>query len=269
MSRPAPFLFALLLLSACSPNNVTIDSSLAKFFSDNRVEGTFALMNNATGQFTVHNLERYRDSSFLPASTFTIVNSLVGLQEGIISSDTMTIPWDGMSRPYTECNKNLTMYEAFRLSCVSYFQEVARRTGKDTMQHWLDSLSYGSKRITSRIDTFWLDNSLKITPDEQLGLVKRLYFNQLPFFKLNQEIVKKALLFEDKPEYKLSYTTGLGHKENGHSLGWVLGYIEENGHVYFFVLNSESPDPNFDFANVQMKMLKDILSQLGFFKGNK
>jgi len=38
--------------------------------------------------------------------------------------------------------------------------------------------------------------ALKITPDEQLGLVKKLYFNTLPFFPSNQEIVKKAMLFD-------------------------------------------------------------------------
>ncbi|MEI2739030.1 MAG: penicillin-binding transpeptidase domain-containing protein [Chitinophagaceae bacterium] len=37
-----------------------------------------------TGQFTVHNLGRYRDSSYSPASTFKIVNSLIGLQTGKI-----------------------------------------------------------------------------------------------------------------------------------------------------------------------------------------
>src|SRR5205085_7320454 len=137
---------------------------------------------------------RYRDSSFLPASTFKIVNSLIGLQTGKISSDSMVIKWDGIKRPVEEWNQDLTMYKAFRVSAVPYYQEVARRIGKDTMQYWLDSISYGSKKITGKIDSFWLDNSLKITPDEQLGLVKRLYFHQLPFFKLYQEKVKSAML---------------------------------------------------------------------------
>src|SRR5689334_6807072 len=182
----------VIALANCSPNNVTEDDSLGKFFTDNHVTGTFALFNNATGQFTIYNLERYRDSAFLPASTFKIVNALIGLQTGVISSDTMVIPWDGVVRQFPEWNRNLTFYDAFRASAVPYFQEVARRIGKDTMQFWLDSLSYGTKKITSPIDTFWLDNSLKINPDEQLGLVKRLYFNQLPFFRLHQETVKRA-----------------------------------------------------------------------------
>lgn len=257
----------VLFLSACSPNNVFIDNSLKKYFDDNKVEGCFALLDNGTGQFTVYNLARYRDSSYLPASTFKIVNSLIGLQTGKIVNDSMVIPWDGVKRRVEDWNKDLTMYEAFRVSAVPYYQEVARRIGKDTMQFWLDSLKYGTKRITTTIDSFWLDNSLKITPDEELGLVKELYFNQLPFFENNQEMVKNAMLFENNANYRLSYKTGWGFTERGHALGWVVGWIEENRHPFFFVLNIESPDRNFDMWNVRMKMLKDILKHLSFLEG--
>lgn len=261
------FLF-LAALTACSENNVNEDKGLVKFFKQNKVDGCFALMDNATGKFTVHNLARYRDSSFLPASTFKIVNSLIGLQTGKISSDSMVIKWDGIKRRVA-WDKDLSMYEAFRVSAVPYYQEVARRIGKDTMQQWLDSLSYGSKKITARarIDSFWLDNSLKITPDEELGLVKRLYFGQLPFFKSYQEVVKRAMLMESDANYRLGYKTGWGSTEKNHALGWIVGWIEENEHPYFFVLNIESPDPNFDMLKVRMKMLKEILKELGFFQG--
>lgn len=266
-----PVFYSLLLISffqACSPNSIKQDKSLKKYFDDNKVEGCFALMNNATGKFTVHNLSRYRDSSYLPASTFKIVNSLIGLQTGKISNDSMVIKWDGVKRRVDDWNKDLTMYEAFRVSSVYYYQQVAKRIGKDTMQLWLDSLKYGTQKIKTTIDSFWLDNSLKITPDEELGLVKRLYFDQLPFFKSYQEVVKRAMLFENNTNYRMGYKTGWGFKENGNAIGWVVGWIEENNHPYFFVLNIESPDKNFDMWTVRMKMLKDILAQLGFFKGN-
>ena len=194
MKQFSNFLLLIVFLQSCSPNNVKQDKSLKKYFDDNKVEGCFALMDNASGKFTVHNLGRYRDSSYLPASTFKILNSLIGLQTGKISSDSMVIKWDGVERRVADWNKDLNMYEAFRVSSVYYYQEVARRIGKDTMQIWLDSLKYGAKTdtgkvvITSAIDSFWLDNSLKITPDQQLGLVKRLYFDQLPFFKSYQEL---------------------------------------------------------------------------------
>jgi len=262
------YLLAIVFFSSCSQNNVDIDNSLSTYFKENKAEGCFALMNNGTGKFTVYNLARYRDSSYLPASTFKIVNSLIGLQTGKITNDSMVIKWDGIKIWVADWNQDLTMYKAFRVSAVNYYQEVARRIGKDTMQLWLDSLKYGTRKIKSPIDSFWLDNSLKITPDEQLGLVKRLYFDDLkPFFKSYQEMVKRAMLFEDNTNYRLGYKTGWGFKENGHAIGWVVGWIEENNHPYFFVLNIESADKDFDMWRIRMKILKDILKKLGFFEG--
>jgi beta-lactamase class D len=77
------------------------------------------------------------------------------------------------------------------------------------------------------------------------------------------------MLQEDNANYKLSYKTGWGNKENGNELGWIVGWIEENKHVYFFVLNIESTDKNIDMKNVRIKILKSILSQMGFFLGKK
>ena len=264
-------LFALVVfcVSACSQNNVTIDNSLKKYFDEQKSDGCFALFNNGNGQFTVYNLARYRDSAFLPASTFKIVNSLIGLQTGKITNDSMVIKWDGKVRSVPEWNQDLSMYRAFRVSAVPYYQEVARRIGKDPMQHWLDSIAYGTKKIKSPIDTFWLDNSLKITPDEQLGLVKRLYFNQLPFFNNNQEMVRNAMLFEDKPTHRLYYKTGLGYKEDKTPLAWVVGFIEENRHPYFFVLNMETKDSTVNLKDARMTVLRNILTQLNFFKGQR
>lgn len=272
------FLFLSLvtvIATGCSFNNVKEDKSLAKFFTDNKVEGCFALMDNGTGQFTVYNLPRFRDSSYLPASTFKIVNSLIGLQTGKISSDSMIIKWDGVERSFPGWNKDLTMYEAFRVSSLPYYQEVARHIGKDTMQFWLDSLGYGAKndeekvRIKTSVDSFWIDNSIKVSPDAQLGLVKRLYFDQLPFFKTYQGMVKRAMLFEDNTKYRLGYKTGWGYAENGNMIGWVVGWIEENNHPYFFVLNLETADQNFDMVGTRMKILKGILKKQDFFEGNR
>src|SRR5437763_17032999 len=97
------FCCLLLFLFGCSSNNVTTDNSLGKYFKENNADGCFALLNN-NGQFTVYNLSRYRDSSYLPASTFKIVNSLIGLQTGKITDENMVIKWDGVARSRQECN---------------------------------------------------------------------------------------------------------------------------------------------------------------------
>ena len=266
--------FSFLTLNSCSPNNVKIDNNLKNYFDSNQVVGTFGLYDNGTGQFTIYNLSRFKDSAYLPASTFKIVNSLIGIESGRISDEKMVIKWDGKTRTFSNgdtiavWNKDLTMEEAFKASSVPYYQEVARRIGKDTMQYWLDSLKYGSKKITTKIDSFWLDNSMKITADEEMGLVKKLYFGQLPFQKRTQDIVKKVMLQESNANYRLSYKTGWGNLENGKALGWIVGWIEENRHPYFFVLQLEG-DKNIKMVPVRLKLLKSILKDQDFFEGKR
>lgn len=261
---------SLLLLTimfySCSSNNVLENNNLKKYFDEHHVVGTFAIFNNGLEQFTIYNLSRYKDSAYLPASTFKIVNCLIGLQTGRITNEKMIIKWDGITRDRAEINRDMNMEEAFKISAVPYYQEVARRIGKDTMQIWLDSLGYGTKKITTKIDSFWLDNSLKIKPDEELGLVKKLYFNQLPFNKTTTDIVKKVMIRENNANYTLAYKTGLGFKENGNSIGWIVGWIEENKHPHFFVLNMEGKHDD-NIINIRTKMLMDILKDLGYLQG--
>lgn len=274
MQRTSLYILALgCFLAACSPNNVKEDNSLKALFDSAGVAGTFGLFDNGQGSFTICNLPRFRDSAYTPASTFKIVNSLIGVETGRVQDDSTVIKWDGIVRPRTECNADMSMYTAFRLSCPPWYQQLARRIGRDTMQHWLDTLGYASKngrfRITNNLDTFWLDNSMKITADEELGLVKKLYFDQLPFQKRSQQIVRRMMLWENNTNYKLSYKTGANDLPNGHALGWIVGWIEENKHPYFFVLQLEFSDHSIDMKTVRINLLKAILRRLGFMEGKK
>ncbi len=261
-----PCLLCALFLASCSLNNVTQDRTLKKYFQENNVDGCFAMYDNGRGEFTLYNLKR-DTTRFLPASTFKIVNSLIALQTGRVNDDSTVIKWDGIVRDNPNWNQDLSLAMAFRYSSVPHFQEIARRIGRDTMQKWIDSLKYGNMKIGTHIDSFWLDNSLKISPDEQLGLVKKLYFDQLPFQKRVQQIVRNIMVQEDNSNYRLSYKTGWGKDEKGNSIGWVVGWIEENRHPYFFVLNLEASDPNADITAIRKNILTGILKQLGFFNG--
>lgn len=264
----------IIFFAACSPNSVIIDTSLKPIFDSNKVAGSFGMFDNGTGKFTVYNLSRFKDSAYLPASTFKILNSLIGVETGRVVNEKMVIKWDGIVRKFSNgdtaknWNQDLTMAQAFEYSAVPYYQEVARRIGRDTMQQWLDSVHYGNKKIGNAIDSFWLNNSLKITADEQLGLIKKLYFYQLPFQRRTQEIVRKMMIRENNTNYILAYKTGLGNTENGNGLGWVVGWIEENRHPYFFVLNMEGK-PDLDMVKPRIEMLKKILKGYGFFEGKK
>ena len=250
----------LLALNGCSPNNVTIQDNYKKYFDDAGVTGSFGLFDNGSGEFYIYNLAQFKDSSYAPASTFEIVNALVGVETGRIVDEKMTLALDSVGP--------IRMDSAFKHTSAPYFMEVARRIGKDTMQHWLDSLQYGTKNIGSGLDSFWYNNKLVITPDEQLGLVKKLYFGQLPFQKRSQEMVKMLMLQTANTNYKLSYKTGLSHKQNGNAVAWIIGWIEENKHPYFFVLQTEGPTSS-DINDASMSLLNKILKEQGFFEGKR
>lgn len=205
----------LTLFSACSPNNVTVDNSLKKYFDKQNVTGSFGLFDNGQGHFTIYNLARFRDSAYKPDSTFNIVRNLIGIQTGRMKNEK-----DTLSSPI----------------------------GQDTLKHWLDTLGY---------------NPDKITADEQLGLIKKLYFEQLPFFPRTQQLVAKTMLKENNSNYKLSYITSTGITGKGQMLSWLMGWIEENKHPYFFVLQTEGATAPGLF------ILKGILKQYGFMNGKK
>jgi beta-lactamase class D len=244
-------LFALLLIpilfAACSQNNVTEDNSLKKYFDSAAVSGSFGMFDNGQGHFTIYNLPRFRDSAYLPAATFDILQSLIGIQTGLVKDDSALAA----------------------VGRENGFGQLALRIGKDTLKKWIDSLGYGNKNISGPLDSFWMNNHLKVTSDEQLGLVKKLYFDQLPFFQHTQVIVRSTMLKESNANYQLYYKTALGIKEDGHAIGWILGWIEENKHVYFFVLNLESANPNLDINGAGVNVLKGILRQMEFFQGKK
>lgn len=256
----------ILVFGACAVNNVEEDTSLKTYFDEYKVEGTFAMFDNSRGQHVIYNLKR-DTMRFTPASTFKIVNALIALQTGRITSDSSVIKWDGVERSNPEWNKDLRLVDAFKVSAVPHFQQLARSVGRDTMRAWLDSVNYGNEKMGTSVDSFWLDNSLKISADAQVWLVKMLYFKQLPFRASVQEQVKKMMIKENNTAYQLAYKTGWGKTDEGNELGWVVGWIEENRHVYFFAMNFETPNHAIDMVKVRENILKNILTKQGFFKG--
>jgi beta-lactamase class D len=93
-----------------------------------------------------------------------------------------------------------------------------------------------------------------------------LYFDQLPFQKRSMRVVKEVMVMEKNSNYSLSYKTGWGQLPNGNSIGWVVGWVEENRHPHIFALNVEG-QANTDMPTVRMNILKGILTQLGYLKG--
>lgn len=257
-----------LISNSCSVNKAKIDNDLQQYFDSKNARGCFTMLNNSNGEITVYNMS-LDTSRYTPSSSFSLLHTLIALQVGVVTDDKMIIKWDNISRTDSLWNRDMNIVEAFKSNNVPFYQEVARRIGKATMQKWIDSISYGNKKIIGPIDSFWINNKLKVSPDEQLGFLKKLYFDQLPFRKSVQLTLRKMMIQEDNSAYSLSYKTAEGLDEKKQPIAWAVGWIEENRHVYFFSTLIELNKPSVNADNAALNITKDILSHYEFFKGKK
>jgi len=236
-----------------------------KYFDQYKVDGSFILYN--TKDSTIFEINEARcKQRFIPASTFKIFNSLVGLETAVIKDENFKIKWDSVVRAEPAWNKTQDMKTAFKNSTVWYYQELARRVGEEKMRNYINLVSYGNKDISGGIDKFWLTGKLRISQEEQIELLIKLYNNKLPFSARSQNIVKKIMLQEDSVSFKLSGKTGWGVQDSL-NIGWYIGWVEKNNNVYFFALNIETKDPdpkNFPVARVEIT--KAILRELKILK---
>jgi beta-lactamase class D len=274
---PAVFLITL-IFGACSTNNVTIDDSLGQLFDSAGVKGDFGLFDNGQGSFTIYDLPRFRDSLYPAGETFDLLQALIAFQTGVLKDDKAVLVVKDTVTVHTVSHAqeksspvDVTVGEAFRVTGVENFvtfQKLANQIGIDSLKKWVDSLKYGDKNI--RVDSGQVRiRDIRINSDQELGLVKKLYFDQLPFFRRSQQLVRDMMTKEANSNYMLVYKTGRAFPVRGGAIGWVMGWVEENKHPYFFVVNVESSDGHADVENIGIQLAKHILSRLGFFRGKK
>ncbi|MCL6099661.1 MAG: class D beta-lactamase [Bacteroidetes bacterium] len=224
----------------------------------------FVLFDQTKGEYLRFNKSRCAER-FSPKSTFKIPNSLIALETGVAPDENFVVKWDGQKRWNADWNRDHNMISALKYSVVPYYQEIARRVGRDQYKKWLEAINYGNHAIGENIDTFWLDNSLKISAEEQIEFLKRFYNYQLPFSKRNVDIVKKIMPSEEYKHSLLKFKTGGGEKEDGTWIGWVVGYVEKGKDVSFFAFNIDAKT----FDEVLEKrdtMLREILVSLKVLK---
>ncbi len=202
-------------------------------FDKRNVNGTFVLKNMSTGDIKIYDIER-SDRTYLPASTFKILNSMIALQTAAIKSVDDTIKWDGVSRGLAAWNKDHTMRSAMPVSCVWFYQALARRIGKEHMQYWVNQVAYGNKNIGKEIDDFWLQGEIRISANEQLVFIEKLINNQLPFDKEIQESVKELMVTDSNEKYTIHSKTGWTKQ-----IGWNVGYIEAKNNKWIFAMNMD------------------------------
>ncbi len=241
----------LFVFNACNRDNAPL--SWNKVFQEHNVTGAFYLKNLSSQETLVYNWERCHEE-FFPASTFKILNSLIALQVSSVKSIDDTIKWDGVARAYKPWNQDQTMRTAFPISCVWFYQELARRTGEEQMQKWITACDYGNQKIENEIDRFWLDGNLKISAKEQVDFLEKLVTDKLPFDKQIQKTVKELMMTNVAPAFTIYSKTGWSH-----NIGWNVGFVETKTDLWIFAMNINMYDLN--RAKLRKLLTYDILRE--------
>ncbi|NQU86274.1 MAG: class D beta-lactamase [Mariniphaga sp.] len=180
------------------------------------------------------------NKSFLPASTFKILNSLIGLETDIITDENFIIPWDSITRQVPAWNQEHIMASAFSNSVVPWYQELARRIGVERMTLWVNKAGFGKMEISKEsLDHFWLYGNSRITPLQQMEFLEKFITNELPFSEKSMETVKKIFVIEKNDRYILKGKTGWATMDEK-NIGWFVGYLVKGNSKYIYVLNVES-----------------------------
>lgn len=253
------------LISAMANDNTHYDfksknalyMDLSEHFTE--YDGSFVLYDTQADQYLIYN----KDKSTLrvsPNSTYKIYSALLGLESNLISGENSTIKWNGTQYPFESWNSEQNLTSALKNSVTWYFQELDKRNKAGIIHSYLKRIHYGNSDMSGGINEFWLESSLKISPVEQVRLLKDLYTNQLGFKEKNIQTVKEAIKLEEKNNEILSGKTGTGTVNGNDINGWFIGYVENGENTYFFATNIENKEnaSGVKAAEITLSILKDM-----------
>lgn len=239
-------LCALLALVATTPICAAAETQQerrdwAPYFEAAGVGGTLVVLDQRAGANLrlVHNPERAR-KRFIPASTFKVAHALFALDAGLVRDEFQVFRWDGTRRDIESWNRDQDLRSSMRNSTVLVYQQFARELGEERERHYLRTVGYGNADPSGGIDTFWLSGNLRISAEEQVAFLQRLYRNELPFRVEHQRLVKDVMIVEAGRTWILRAKTGWQARDEP-QVGWWVGWVEWPEGPVFFALNIDMP----------------------------
>ena len=235
---------------------------------------TFVLLselNQSDGSTTskISSVNKSRANSPLsPFSTFKVTNSLIALDLGVIKNTKQKLTFDKASYPVQAWwppvwkLPNYDLTTAFKYSMVAIYRQLAKEIGEKNMLTYLKKMHYGNENISSGLDNFWLNGSIKISAIEQVQLLQKIYHNKFAFNEQAIEALKEVMLVKSTENYKFYAKTGAGKVNDSTMLGWYVGFVENAAGVHYFAFNFNR-DSYAQMKAVRVEMAKNHLKQAG------
>lgn len=237
------------------------EKDFSKYFTKYGVNGCFALYNPDTDELINYNKARC-DSGFIPASTFKIPNALIALEEKVVKDTNQVIKWNGQEWSVKSWNQDQTLKTAIKYSCVWAFEGLAEQIGIDTYIKYLKTFGYGNLDLAGPKTRFWLEGPFRISANQQVEFLKKLYYEELGVSKQSTEIVKSIIIRTTGSNYILRGKTGTGEISADSLIYWLVGYIEKADTPYFFALNINGTKADKTKYYIRNNIIKEIFTEL-------
>ena len=241
------------------PKNIKRISNLELSNAFHGYEGSFVLYNSRENSWSVYDPDNAR-KRISPNSTYKIYDALLGLESGVISPESSVISWNGEACPFEAWEGDQDLNSAMKNSVNWYFQSIDSQLGSDSIKSFLHTIQYGNQQTGSDMDLYWTDSSLKISPLEQVELLKKFNENEFHFSPDNISAVKKALQLSSSDAGNFFGKTGTGRINNRDVNGWFVGYVETSDNTYYFSVNikADSNASGSAAAKIAMSVLSDL-----------
>ncbi|KUE90054.1 class D beta-lactamase [Cupriavidus necator] len=258
-------LLASTLPALAAPKEVPLDA--AALFRQADATGTMVIYDLRRDRMLTYNKPRAA-TQYSPASTFKILNSMIGLESGAVADvDHDKLPWDGKvwlvggkAVLPDACNADVPLRVAFPNSCVPAYQALARRVGSAAYQRYLTASHYGNANSSGQVDRFWLNGTLQISAYQQIDFLKGVVQRTLPFSPTTFKAVDDITVMERTAGYTLHAKTGWADSAKP-AVGWLVGWVERGDDNYLFALNLDMVQP--EHAKARMEIARAALRQAG------
>lgn len=225
-------------------------------------EGSFVLYDMAQDTWNIYDMDRAA-LRVSPDSTYKIYDALIGLEAGVITPENSTMEWNRELYPFQEWNTDQTLQSAMSASVNWYFQEIDKQLGTSAIDRYIREIRYGNENTKGGLSSYWMESSLKISPIEQVELLRKLYENNLGFGIQNVNAVKDSILLSSSEAGNLYGKTGTGCIDGKDVNGWFVGYVEAPDNTWFFAANIAANDDA--SGNSAAEITQHILSKINIW----
>ncbi len=251
---------AIVCFASCTGNRIKEKEDWGKVYQQFGIDSAGAEILEQSKERVFYYNKYWGKRRTAAAGTYNLMLSLIALETGVAPSEDMVIQYNGPANTDTLLTKSMSLKEAFAANNAYYFTTLAAKIGATTIKKWTDTLRYGS----TAIDTAnWDYTKLQVSLDEQVGLVKRLYFSDLPFSDRTERIAR-TLLFKQEAAGKFkSYYQISSNNDATTNKSWMIGFLEDStNHPYIFASQIESKNKAQNLDSINLVAMRSIFNTM-------